>query len=154
MKRFYALGAAILSAVAQAGTGTYEVPVKAEVSRLNVFLDAGTIQKEADGVTRLRYVLPKEISGETETHIVMTLQSTSLGILHFAQTAPKGEASCIRFSGHVKCVSGYDPKIVRLEDAESFLRQKFAGDPRLQERLNVASVFSHEAIGILSFDEE
>ena len=130
--------------------GTYEVPFDGNV--FNVFEIGASIKTDEGDVVRLRYHLPKGISGENQVGIEMDLVETSpMGVMRFAQAEPLAEAHCMGASEGFICMVSYDPSIVKYENAAEYLRTNFENDGSLGPRLEVAMAFSQEGIGILKF---
>jgi hypothetical protein len=126
---------------------SYTVPVERALLGNSTFFLENTEWKVVNGARLFAYDIPADLVGGKKMHITFLGPAVSAnGFYRF--TGELGSASCA-ITPRVSCVVHYnaalfaDPSIA-WNDAQSYLRTKFAGYRDLQQRLLVAHAFHQD----------
>ncbi|MBY0516365.1 MAG: hypothetical protein K2P81_05625 [Bacteriovoracaceae bacterium] len=131
--------------------GTYHVPVPAELNQFASFevIDAN-IQIVNDKIN-VSYRLPTELVGPIENTVTLSGTIKQRKILKLR--GPNSRATCVNTETQLECKVTYPDLIIDNASVEEYLKQTIQDPAELKARLEVATTFSTEPVGIVTLNK-
>lgn len=129
----------------------YTVPVSGDLRDVAEFpVEHGFIRREGDKIT-IGYELHKDFVGPQDVHVVLTgtVTAEKAPFVDVTDPATGARGHCLLSAGNLMCMLQYTDISFDWSKTSARLTTEYANDSKLAQRLEVARVFEHNAVGIL-----
>jgi hypothetical protein len=156
MKKFLGLGV-VRKSVLAAGflfssasfAATYEVPVQPELKAVAQFEIQAPEFSQASGFMVMHYQLPPELVGPN--HPGVTLRTSDYEKDQFQMSSEYGTANCVR-GAQVECKMHLKNLNINAAGVRMVLARSSKTGAEFNQRLQVASLFARDPVGILVYE--
>ena len=127
-------------------TGLYQVPVADELKAFADFQVNFVSSKPAENPTTLRFQLPKELIGTAGYYTIRKLSETSN-----RWSGPNASGTCDQREHVIRCTLRFHDLVMDLSEVEKAINAMPKSPGEKMNRLQVATSFMAEPIGILTY---